>query len=536
MRLSAECLPLSQLPAVTRLYADYLTAFERVSRYYGRPPLARDWFAEEAKKITYADERRAKVADVLGRQNKAWGASPETLESIGRLRRGAAVIVTGQQVGLFGGPAFAIYKAISAIKLAAEATRQGTDCVPVFWLATEDHDLAEVNHTTLLAADGSLHPVETPTRGHEAAPIGEIRFGAEIEPVVAQAVAILGASEATDLLRASYRPGETFGSAFARLFSGTFKHSGVILLDASDPELHRVAQPIYAKALASAEKLDQQLLERERELEKAGYHAQVKVTPESTLLFIERDGARRVVHRANGTFKAGDAKLSKAELEKLIAEHPEQVSASVLLRPVVQDWLLPTLAYVGGPAEVAYFAQAAIVYEQLLGRVTPVLPRFSATLVEPKVQRILDKYGLGVADALRGPDALRETIAAHALPTELNDRFQRAAKELDESLAGIKAALQRLDPTLVEASEKAESKMRHQLQTLEQRAARAQARRTGELEQHVRVISDALNPHKTLQERQVAGLSFVARYGTELLLKLFDAAELRCPDHQVIRL
>ncbi len=534
--MPSECLPLSQLPAVTRLYADYLTAFDRVSRYYARPPLARDWFGEEAKRIKYADGRRAKVADVLERQNKAWGASPETLESIARLRRGASVVVTGQQVGLFGGPAFAIYKAISAIKLAAEAARQGADCVPVFWLATEDHDLAEVNHTTLLAPDGSLHRIETATHGHEAAPVGEIKFGAEIEPVVAQAADLLGASEPFELLKASYRSGETFGSAFARLFSGIFKHSGVILLDASDPELHRIAQPIYAKALAAADAIDKRLLERERDLEKSGYHAQVKVTPESTLLFVERDGARRVVHRANGNFKAGDTKLSKAELEKMIAEHPEQVSASVLLRPVVQDWLLPTLAYVGGPAEVAYFAQAAIVYEQLLGRVTPVLPRFSATLVEPKVQRLLEKYELSVADALHGPEALREKIAMHALPTELNERFQHAAKELDASLAEIKAALQRLDPTLVDASQKAEGKMRHQLQTLEQRAARAQARRTGELEQHVRVISESLDPHKTLQERQVAGLSFVARYGTELLLKLFDAAELRCPDHQVIRL
>ena len=534
--MSAECLPLSQLPAVTRLYADYLTAFDRVSRYYPRPPLARDWFADEVAKISYDNARRAKVADILERQNKAWGASPETLESIARLRRGASVIVTGQQVGLFGGPAFAVYKAITAIKLAAEVTRQGHDCVPVFWLATEDHDLAEINHTTLLAADGSLHRLETPTHGHEAAPVGDIKFGAEIESAVAQAVDVLGESETTELLKKSYRAGETFGSAFARLFSGIFRHSGVVLLDASDPELHRLAQPVYQKALAQADPIVYRLLAREHELENAGYHAQVNVTPESTLFFLVRDGARRVVHHENGGYKVGDAKLTHADFEKEIAEHPERVSASVLLRPVVQDWLLPTLAYIGGPAEVAYFAQAAIVYDEVLGRVTPVLPRFSATLIEPKVQRLLEKYHLNVTDALHGADALREKIAAHALPKELDEHFQRAAGELDASLADIKAALQRLDPTLVDASEKAASKMRHQLQTLEQKAGRAQARRSGEVEQHVRVIADSLFPHKTLQERQVAGISFVARYGTELLLKLFDAAELRCPDHQLVRL
>ena len=196
----------------------------------------------------------------------------------------------------------------------------------------------------------------------------------------------------TKFLREAYRPGENFGSAFARLFSRLFAQWGVILLDASDPELHRIAAPIYSAAIERAAELDDALLARGRELEAAGYHQQVKVTPSSTLLFTLRQGARVPVHRrANGggaEFLVNDETISQAELLRRIASEPEQFSANVLLRPVVQDYLLPTLAYVGGAAEIAYFGQGAVVYKALLGRATPILPRFSATIVETKPQAL----------------------------------------------------------------------------------------------------------------------------------------------------
>src|SRR5262249_44518192 len=154
-----------------------------------------------------------------------------------------------------------------------------------------------------------------------------------------------------------------------------------------DPELHRIAEPIYRAAIERAEELDDTLLARGKELESAGYHQQVKVTPSSSLLFALRDGARIPIHRrANGKenrFTIGNEELSQHELQAQISSAPQNFSPNVLLRPVVQDYLLPTLTYTGGSAEVAYFAQGAVVYERLLGRVTPIVPRFSATIVEP---------------------------------------------------------------------------------------------------------------------------------------------------------
>ncbi|HYX70536.1 MAG TPA: bacillithiol biosynthesis cysteine-adding enzyme BshC [Terriglobales bacterium] len=534
--MATDCIPLSAIPHRTRLFADYIAHFERVREFYARPPLARDWLPAEARLLRYDDSRRARAAGILERQNRTWDASAATLDNIRRLAAGASAVVTGQQVGLFGGPLFSFYKALSAIRLAAEMSQSGNECVPVFWLATEDHDLAEVNHATLPGAEAALVKLTSGSAGKAGAPVSAVRFGPEIEGVVAEAAKILGDTPTTQFLRDSYRPGESLGSSFARLFSRLFAHSGVVLLDASDPELHAVAAPIYQAAIANAEELDRALLERGRSLEAAGYHVQVKVTPSSTLLFGLRDGGRLPVHRANHDFTLGEEKLGEGELLRRIAAQPGEFSANVLLRPVVQDYLLPTVAYVGGPSEVAYFAQAGVVYQKLLGRLTPVLPRFSATLVEPRAQRLLERYHIAVADTFHGPERLRELLAARSLPADVSATFESAERSLQESLAEVRTALQKLDPTLAEAAGHAASKMEYQLTGLRQRAARAELRRSEEIARHADLLTAALYPDRDLQERQLAGVSFTARYGTELLLRLYDAAHTSCPDHQVIPL
>ncbi|HLX75970.1 MAG TPA: bacillithiol biosynthesis cysteine-adding enzyme BshC, partial [Terriglobales bacterium] len=364
--MRTECLPFTLIPHTTPLFTDLLYSYPKVRQFFPRSPDLAQWATQEAGAIRYEDSRRKKVAAILERQNRSWGASPEALKNLERLRAGAFCVVTGQQVGLFGGPLYAIFKALGAIRLAQKASELGADCVPVFWLATEDHDLEEINHTTLLAGDGSLQAVATSTQGAPDAPVSEIRLGEEIRQPLEDAAAALGDSEITDLLRRCYRPGETLGSAFAKLFSALAGRWGVVMLDASDPELHALAQPIYHAAIERAEELDQALLERDRELLSSGYHDQVKVTELSTLLFTIENGSRVVIHRGDGVarpagFRIGQERLGREELLQRIDAEPQHFSANVLLRPVVQDYLLPTLAYTGGPAECAYFAQAAVV-------------------------------------------------------------------------------------------------------------------------------------------------------------------------------
>lgn len=539
--MRAECLPFTLIPHTTPLFTDLLYNYPKVRKFYPRSPDLAQWASEEAKAIRYDASRRQKVAGILERQNRAWGASAETLKNLDRLRAGASCVVTGQQVGLLGGPLFAIFKALGAIRLAERATELGVDCVPVFWLATEDHDLEEINHATLLGGGGLLQRVIAPTQGVPDAPVGDIRLGEEIRQPVEDAAAALGDSEITDLLRRCYQPGETLGSAFAKLFSALVGRWGVIMLDASDPELHALAQPIYRAAIERAEELDQALLERDRELLSSGYHDQVKVTELSTLLFTIENGSRVVIHRGNGVarqagFRIGQETISREELLRRIEAEPQHFSANVLLRPVVQDYLLPTLAYTGGPAECAYFAQAAVVYDKVLGRITPAVPRFSATLVEPKAAGLLERYALLLTDVFHGPERLRELLAERALPADLKSAFQTAAESLQTGLARIESSLARLDPTLVDAAQRAGSKMRYQLDGLQGKAARAELMRTEVLDRHATLLSNLLFPHKNLPEREIAGVSFLARYGIELLERLYEAAGSGCPDHQVLYL
>jgi bacillithiol biosynthesis cysteine-adding enzyme BshC len=538
--VKTECLPFNQIPHTTELFSDYLYQFQKVERFYPRSPYFNSFLKDESSKIQYPKDRRRQVADVLEVQNRSWHASSKTLENLERLRSGALAAVTGQQVGLFGGPVFSIYKALSAVHLANEATKSGINTVPVFWLATEDHDLAEVDHTFIPDADFTLRQLKIETNARQGAAVGKIQFGSEIEAAVNQATELLGENEITAALRDSYRSGETFGSAFARFFARVLGEWGVIILDSSDPELHRIAQPIYLAAAERAEELDELLLARGKELESAGYHQQVKVTPSSTLLFYMGAGERTVVHRkvnggdgSNG-FLVGDEKISKNDFLRRIASSPEDFSANALLRPVIQDYLLPTLAYFGGPAEVAYFAQAAVVYQAIHGRVTPILPRFSATIAEQKSASLLDKYRMRLPDLFQGPDPLRQKLAARTLPSDLQDAFQSAVNSVEASLEQIRNSLQQLDVTLVDSSRIAESKIRYQLDELKAKAGRAELRKTEVLARHAGILSNTLYPGKELQEREVGALYFLAKRGNGFLEEIYEQINRECVDHQVI--
>lgn len=534
--MNSECLPFTNIPHSSRLFTEFLVYSGKTPAFYPRSSRLTEWAADEAKQISYPTDRRTAVADILERQNRAFGSNQHTFENLKRFREGASVVVTGQQVGLFGGPLFSILKALTAVKLARQAEAAGIPCVPVFWLATEDHDLAEVNHTWMPTSDGNLAELKTSSSGVEDAPVGDVRFGDEIAALTAQAAELLGTSEIADVLRQAYRPGENMGSAFGKLLAAIFREWGVILIDAYDPEFHRIAEPIYRGAIEQADELNGSLLERGKDLEAAGYHQQVKITNTSTLLFEIKDGHRTVIHRSNDHFKVGDERCSQDELLARISQSPEKFSANVLLRPIVEDYLLPTLAYTGGPAEVAYFAQAAVVYQQLAGRATPVIPRFSATVVASHQAKLLDKYGLKLTDLFHGEEKLRVLMSQNVLPSSMQSDFTDASESVARAMEKIRADLQKLDPTLVDAANTAETKIKYQLDQLSSRAARSQLTRNEVIERHARQLSTHLFPNKDLQEREIAGIYFLAKHGFDLLHALYEAATRDCPDHQVVYL
>ena len=528
-----DCISFNCIPHTSNIFRDFLSYSPEVRKFYPTLPDA-EHIAAFARLVKRDSARQARVADALERQNRAWGASEATRRNIQRLKNGAFAVVTGQQVGLFGGPLLSLLKAASVLALAKQVEALGVECVPVFWMATEDHDLAEVNQNLLLTHDLQQAAFTSPTSGTEEAPVAAIRFAEGTNALVEQVAALLGDSLAADFLRASYVEGETFSNAYAKLYARIFGEHGLILLDPADAALHQVAAPLFADAIRRVGELDDALLARNRELQTAKYHEQVKVTAESTPLFGLVDGARVAIHRANGGFKIGRENISADELLQRIASSPENFNANVLLRPVLQDYWLPTLAYIGGPAEIAYFAQVGVVYERLLGRITPVLSRMSATLIEPRIEKLLLKYQVQLPELFHGEYELRECLAKRSLPPDLKQNFEDGRRAVQEAMERVSESLQKLDPTLVEAANRATNKMQYQLNRLERRAAAAELRRSEILTRHAAQIENSLYPRKTLQEREIGGLYFYAKHGPRLIDQLVELAQARCPEHKVL--
>jgi bacillithiol synthase len=520
--MESHCLPFREIPHTSGLFSTFLEQFDRVSSYYAHPPSTQGIF-DSAREVRLGAETRRGMVEVLREQSERFGAGEDARASLDRLAGGAVAIVTGQQVGLFSGPVYTFFKAVSAIRFAEEITRHGVDAVPVFWLATGDHDLAEVNHSFWHTRSG-LTRYELPhSPDAEGKRVGEIVFGDAISPILEEASAGLEGAFAGKIaaaLRESYTPSDTYGSAFGKLLARLLDGRGLILIDPLDPRLHRLVANVFRRALNHADALRSALEVRSKELESKGFHAQVKVAPGSTLLFLNVDGRRHPLRIHNSKFIAGEAEFSLDELHAAIESTPEAVTPSVLLRPVVQDALLPTAAYIGGPAEIAYMAQAQVVYESILGRMPSILPRSSFTLIEPAVARVLLKYGLDLRDIFRGAQHVRAIMEQKAIPNALARRFEGDEEKLRAMLKSYAEPIEKLDKTLLGTLEALEEKMLYQFTKLKEKVGRAENFRTGVLDDHQSAIFDSLYPNHELQERSLSALPFLAAYGAELLDEL----------------
>jgi bacillithiol biosynthesis cysteine-adding enzyme BshC len=512
-------IPFRRLPHQPKLFVRLIDDYSSVKQFYAHPPNM-DAVKEVALGLEYPAERRREVAGILREQNSAFGASASAMSNLEKLERGAVAVVSGQQVGLFGGPAYAVYKALTAIRLAEELDDAGIPAVPIFWMATEDHDLDEVRHVTWFDS-GKLVRLELPGDGEK--PVGHVRLGPAVNDHVKNAASLLSgpASEAlSQILEESYRPEETYGSAFGKLFAQLFAEQGLILLDPLDARLHRIAAPLYKKALRDRDELNEKLLERGKELERAGYDVQVKVTAKSTLLFTIRDGVRQPVAASNSHFKSGDTSWTREEALRLVDALPETFSANALFRPVVQDYLLPTAAYLGGPAEIAYFAQSSVIYEHVLGRMPVILPRAGFTILDAKAEKLLQKYGLCIENLWAGPQELRRKMESVSVPTELSQNFDRDKAQVESRLAKLQAQIEKLDPTLAGAVTTARNKISFQLEKLRRKTGRALDQKNGLLAEHERFLENLLYPDKQLQSRELCFLPFLARWGMDGLSEL----------------
>ncbi len=525
--MDCTCVRQTDLPNTTRLYADYLYHPNRLRSFYPRPE--HDFIAvqEAAREAELPGERRAALVEALRPLNPG-SAALETLA-----RPGVVAVVTGQQVGLFSGPCYTIYKALTAVKLARDLSEAGIAAVPVFWLATEDHDFAEVNHCWVF--DAAHRPIRLETAGAAQGkrPVGGVAI--EAPPVEELRAALAGfpsGGEVADAVAQAYAPGRTMGEGFSSLLKRLLARYDLIHVDPMAPAVRRLAAPLLGAAVQAAPELSAALLERNRALIDAGYHAQVHLEERTSLVFLLENGRRLGMERHGAEYTANGRRFTAAEL----AGRAHQLSPNALLRPVVQDFMLPTAAYVGGPAELAYLAQSEVLYRRLLGRMPAAVPRSGFTLLDARSRKLMNRFALHLADFVHGHDALRERIAERLVPPALRQAVEETRAAVQAAIDRLGAEVAAFDPTIAAATRRSRSKMLYQLAKTEHKIGREMLARDERAGRDTEYLYGLVYPERHLQERLYSMLPFLAKHGMDVADRIHDCIRLDCRDHQVLTL
>jgi bacillithiol biosynthesis cysteine-adding enzyme BshC len=435
----------------------------------------------------------------------ARGAAAERLE---RVAAGHGVVVTtGQQPGLFGGPGYTWLKALSALALADRIESEvGIPAAPLFWAATDDADFAEASFT-VVAVGPEARRISIERRGTEGLVMSQMPLG-DVAPqldALSEAARSAPQSEVLASLRAAYHRDATVGSAFVDLLRRTLEPLGIAVLDAWHPAVRSAARPTLVEALDKAALIDEAVALRTVSVERAGFRVQVPRVPRLSLVFRSTVGIKERIPLS----QAGDA----ARRDDLV------LSANVLLRPVVERRMVPSVAYVGGPGEIAYFAQVSAVAEALGVAAPLIVPRWSATIVEPAVDRMLGRLGM-VVDDVRTPHLAERRIGERAMPQAVRDALDALRRALDEEMTALAAANREARLSTTEVVEGARHQLHHRAERLERRLRAAATRRETEAIRDVAAIRAVLVPEGERQERRLNYIPLLARYGDTLLAQL----------------
>jgi bacillithiol biosynthesis cysteine-adding enzyme BshC len=524
----------------TALFRDYLKGDPRVRPFY-EGGWDREALSRSADRTVAVPRQRRAVADALAVQQQSRGAAAAAGRAAQLGEDGTAAVVTGQQPVLFGGPLFVLYKAVAALKLASllEAER-GRPVVPVFWSASEDHDFAEVRSVSILDESGRIRTLRyEPAREPVGQPASRIVLDGTITGLIAEAERALPAGlhrdEVIGLLTRCYRPGATLGDAFGRLVSALVP--GLVVLDPSDAALKAQMAPVMSREVREASPTSRLAAEAGQGLLAAGYHQQVPIRAGFLNLFVMMEGERRALGNSSDFVEVRGLgrKIPLAEAARMVESDPGPWSPGVLLRPLAQDHILPTVAYIGGPAEIAYHAQIGPSYAHF-GIPRPVLvPRPSVTLVEPAQARALEAEGLALWDLQADPEVVALRWAREAHP-RVEAAFARTREALEREMAEVEEALASLDPTLRGAADSARGRALHQIESLHEKSVRALKKRDQSRADRLRRTRDALLPGGSFQERGLGLLGLLARYGTAVIGEIAERVDLWAKGHQVIQL
>ncbi|MFB3068677.1 MAG: bacillithiol biosynthesis cysteine-adding enzyme BshC [Acidobacteriota bacterium] len=545
--MQTECLDYRQLPGLNPLFPEYLYQYDRLESLYSSPVhLSLDALKERAESVLKNPPPypRDQLVELTTAFNQRVGAGEKVFQNLEKLRSPRTLaVVTGQQPGFFGGPALTVYKALTAVRLAQMLDEEGYPAVPVFWLASDDTDFHEVCLTSFFADNGDLFSV----RYQGPQQNGSRMVGTIPLNTVEECFSRLQKEgpkgefheEVLQLLQETYPPSKSFREAAGSWLSHLFRPYGLILFDALLPEYKQGVGSLFARAIEKRREILQALKGRAEALQERGFDPQVRVQDSESFIFWTEGENRYKLEYGGERYrrKAQDSpKLSEQELLRELDQQAEKFAPNVLLRPIVQDHLFPTVAYVGGPSEVAYFAQVSAI-SRFWNKEMAVFPRVGITLVDRKAQRLLRKYGLKVLDVLQlTPQELSRRIVEGKDPEHILERLEHVQKELQSELRALKDDIGKIDPTVAEMVGGAEKKILYQIEKIQKRFVANHRNQEATFGQHLDYLCSHLYPHGKLQERVMSFNQFLSEEGPDLVDRLLNVIDPFCPSHQVIYL
>ena len=542
---AALAVDIRRFPWIRRFATDYAFAFDRIAPYFAGNPAQPDAWAEiiarrHARRVKGVLPTPSDLARVIGAQQvrrEAPAASRTAAERLADPR--AVVIITGQQAGLFGGPMFTLLKALTAMKLAAQVAREHrAPVIPVFWIDAEDHDWAEVSSCTVLDAEGGPRKIQLASLdGAGDRPIGRLMLDDQVSGAIDALESALPDTEFKGSIlaniRQAYAPGHTMADAFGRWIESVLGPHGLVVYDSSDPAAKPLVSQVFAHELVHPGQTARLAATSGESLVTAGYHAQVTPHDGAISLFHLNDG-RESMRYAGNSASIGARETALAALVAEVERTPEHFSPNVLLRPIVQDTLFPTICYVAGPNELAYLGQLREVYGHFDVPMPLMYQRATATIVDSSTLRFLSKHSLPLEALQRQDESALNQLLQNQLPPEVDDALNSVSSVVDERIAAVATAVAQIDPTLRGTVESTLSKMQHDLRTLRTKVIQAAKRRDDTLRRQFQRAQALTFPNGHPQEREIGCVWFANRYGPALVERLLEDLPLDMGHHWIL--
>ncbi len=538
--LSQKVISFEKMPGSRKLFLDFLAG--KTTDYFHYDFNSDDALMQVHDKVKHRRYDREKVAAALLRQNQTFGAGPRTIANIKKLLDpGTSAVFTGQQVTLFGGPLFTFYKASLAIKLAESNCRKlaGT-VVPIFWLAADDADFEEVAKISVPTADNKManlsYEPATPVSGQ---PMGAVRLDNKINELLDSYELALPDTEfraaLMAMLRECYQPGESVVTAFGKYLCRIFADRGLILIDPTDPVFRELALPIFRKEVQLREKAAKLVEERNSRLEQQGYHLQV-ARPGSYSNLFYYNGKRTRIDFVDGGFTIEGKFVSQADLEAMLEKSPSLFSPNVFLRAIVQSHIFPTLVYFAGPAEAAYFSQIRELFDVFDETAPIIYPRYSATIIEPAIARLMEKLEISFEDALQDISLLTTEILKRTFPPDFEQRFTVLREEVRRQMDDIAAHLDQSDHGLITNANRIAGRLDVEIKNLEEKVFQAHRKKNQTLRAQVERVAFNLFPEGKTQERSFPLNHYIAKYGPGVVDRLYETVDCNSNVHHLINL